>query len=192
MPETKKTFCRFCHVFCGLEVDVENNRVIAVRGDQDNPVSEGYTCPKGRAEVERINHPDRLRVSQKRVDGEFRDIDSAQAVDEIGAKLQQIVEWWHLGLIDAELLGNDALELALDVIRHHRGGNTANLFPLRAFACGAASRMWQDVQPGCATRRKSAHRASRLAHDAERRLVAAEGVAGDGAEAAERNQGTSA
>ena len=92
MPETKKTFCRFCHVFCGLEVDVEDNRVIAVRGDQDNPVSEGYTCPKGRAEVERINHPDRLRSSQKRVDGQFVAIDSAQAIDEIGTKLKTIVE----------------------------------------------------------------------------------------------------
>ncbi len=92
MPETKKTFCRFCHVFCGLEVDVEDNRVIAVRGDHDNPVSEGYTCPKGRAEVERINHPERLRASQKRVAGTFQDIDSGQAVDEIGAKLKQIVE----------------------------------------------------------------------------------------------------
>jgi anaerobic selenocysteine-containing dehydrogenase len=91
MPETKKTFCRFCHVFCGLEVDVEGNKVIAVRGDHDNPVSEGYTCPKGRAEVERINHPDRLRHSQKRVDGRFTDIDTLQAVDEIGQKLRAIV-----------------------------------------------------------------------------------------------------
>jgi anaerobic selenocysteine-containing dehydrogenase len=92
MPETKKTFCRFCHVFCGLEVDVEDNRVIAVRGDRDNPVSEGYTCPKGRAEDERINHPDRLRVSQKRVGDEFQDIDSSQAIGEIGAKLKQIID----------------------------------------------------------------------------------------------------
>jgi len=92
MIETKKTFCRFCHVFCGLEVDVEDNRVIAVRGDHDNPVSEGYTCPKGRAEVERINHPDRLRRSQKSVDGVFRDIDTAQAIDEIGARLRKIID----------------------------------------------------------------------------------------------------
>ena len=42
---------------------------VAVRGDHDNPVSEGYTCPKGRAEAERINHPDRLRRSKKRVNG---------------------------------------------------------------------------------------------------------------------------
>jgi anaerobic selenocysteine-containing dehydrogenase len=92
MTETKKTFCRFCHVFCGLEVDVEDNRVVAVRGDHDNPVSEGYTCPKGRAEAERINHPDRLRRSVKRVDGEFTEIDSAQAIDEVGDRLRAIVE----------------------------------------------------------------------------------------------------
>lgn len=92
MPETKKTFCRFCHVFCGLEVDVEDNKVIAVRGDHDNAVSEGYTCPKGRAEAERINHPDRLRCSQKQVDGQFTDIESSQAIDEVGAKLKAIIE----------------------------------------------------------------------------------------------------
>ena len=89
--ETKKTFCRFCHVFCGLEVDVQENRVIAVRGDHDNPVSEGYTCPKGRAEVERINHPERLRRTLKKVDGEFVGIDSDTAIAEIGAKLKAIV-----------------------------------------------------------------------------------------------------
>ena len=57
MLETKKTFCRFCHVFCGLEVDVQDNKVIAVRGDHDNPVSEGYTCPKGRAEARAYQPP---------------------------------------------------------------------------------------------------------------------------------------
>ncbi|MDX1734920.1 MAG: molybdopterin-dependent oxidoreductase, partial [Halioglobus sp.] len=91
MVETRKTFCRFCHVFCGLEVDVQDNRVIAVRGDHDNPVSEGYTCPKGRAEVERINHAERLRCSQKRVGDRFEDIDSDSAIAEIGARLKAIV-----------------------------------------------------------------------------------------------------
>ena len=66
MVETRKSFCRFCHVFCGLEVDVEDGRVTAVRGDPDNAVTHGYTCPKGRAEVERINHPERLRGASKR------------------------------------------------------------------------------------------------------------------------------
>ena len=51
MMETKKSFCRFCHASCGIEVDVEENRVLAVRGDPDNVVSQGYTCIKGRAEL---------------------------------------------------------------------------------------------------------------------------------------------
>ena len=89
--ETRKTFCRFCHVFCGLEVDVQDNKIIAVRGDHDTPISEGYTCPKGRAEVERINHPERLRVTQKNVDGQFTDIESGQAITEIGDKLRDII-----------------------------------------------------------------------------------------------------
>ena len=91
MIETKKSFCRFCHAFCGVEVDVEDNRVLAVRGDPDNAVSQGYTCMKGRAEVERIYHPDRLLSSKKRVNGRRVDIPTEQALDEIAGKLQAIV-----------------------------------------------------------------------------------------------------
>ena len=92
MIETKKTFCRFCHVFCGMEVDVEDGRVVAVRGDRDNEVTRGYTCQKGRAEVERIAHPDRLRAPLKRGDGGFSEIGRTQALDEVAERLGEIVE----------------------------------------------------------------------------------------------------
>ena len=91
MIDTKKSFCRFCHAFCGVEVDVEDNRVLAVRGDPDNAVSQGYTCMKGRAEVERIYHPERLLSSKKRINGRRVDIPAEQALDEIAGKLQAIV-----------------------------------------------------------------------------------------------------
>jgi len=92
MKETKKSFCRFCHVFCGVEVDLEDGRIVKVRGDRDNAVSQGYTCVKGRAEPERIYHPDRLMSSKKRVDGELVDIDAEAAMDEVAAKLKAIVD----------------------------------------------------------------------------------------------------
>jgi anaerobic selenocysteine-containing dehydrogenase len=91
MMETKKSFCRFCHAFCGVEVDVEDNRVLAVRGDPDNAVTQGYTCMKGRAEVERIYHPDRLLSSRKLVNGQRIEIDIERALDEIAKKLEEIV-----------------------------------------------------------------------------------------------------
>ena len=39
--ETKKSFCRFCHAFCALEVDVEDNKVIEVRGDASDAILVG-------------------------------------------------------------------------------------------------------------------------------------------------------
>ncbi len=91
MIETKKSFCRFCHAFCGVEVDVEDGRIRAVRGDPDNPVSQGYTCMKGRAEVERMYHPDRLLSAKKKVNGSWTDIPSERALDEVAAQIQAIV-----------------------------------------------------------------------------------------------------
>ncbi|MCK9987066.1 MAG: hypothetical protein AzoDbin1_03538 [Azoarcus sp.] len=93
MIETRKSFCRFCHVFCGIQVDVDTdaNRVVAVRPDRDNPVSQGYTCPKGRAEAERLYHPERLLSSKKRVGDGFADIAPQQALDEVAAKLRDII-----------------------------------------------------------------------------------------------------
>ncbi len=91
MPETRKTFCRFCHVFCGLEVDVEGDRVIAVRGDRDNEVTRGYSCQKGRAEAERIHHPDRLSSCERRDVGAWTSLAPEVALDEVADRLGDIV-----------------------------------------------------------------------------------------------------
>lgn len=95
--ETKVSFCRFCHTFCGIRVDTVGGRVTTVRGDPANAVSQGYTCIKGRAEPERINHPDRLTMSKKQVgspDGGpgFVDVDAELALDEIAQRLTSIIE----------------------------------------------------------------------------------------------------
>ncbi len=94
MVVTKKSFCRFCHIFCGLEldIDVEKNRIVSLRGDRENASSQGFTCVKGRAELERLYHPERLLSSKKRCNGEFVDIDAEQALDEIAQKLRAIID----------------------------------------------------------------------------------------------------
>ena len=100
MIETRKSFCRFCHVFCGLEVDVEvplgdddkAARIVAVRGDRENAVTRGYTCQKGRAEVERIHHPDRLLAAEKRDGSAWSQLPKSQALDEVAERLGEIVD----------------------------------------------------------------------------------------------------
>ena len=93
MPiETKRTFCRFCHASCAIEVDVEDNRVVGVRGDQADPIFGGYTCVKGRHLGDQHHHPDRLRTALKRrPEGGFEEIPTSRALDEIAERLQAIV-----------------------------------------------------------------------------------------------------
>lgn len=57
---THRTYCRICIAACGLEVDVEDGRAVAVRGDAEHPLSAGYTCSKGRALPEIHHSPNRL------------------------------------------------------------------------------------------------------------------------------------
>lgn len=90
---THKTFCRFCHAYCAIEVDVEDGKPIEVRGDTEDPVYGGYTCIKGRQLPEQYTTPARVSKSLKRLpNGEFEEIDTDKAMDEIAAKVKQLID----------------------------------------------------------------------------------------------------
>jgi len=92
MGTIHKTGCILCPQNCGLEVEVENNRIVKVRGDKSNVRSEGYVCRKGMNIANHQHNADRLKYPLKRVGDRFERISWEQAIDEIGAKLRAIVE----------------------------------------------------------------------------------------------------
>jgi len=93
MKTSRKTICRICNNQCGVIVEVEDGKVLHLEGDRDNPFSQGYTCLKGRALPEFLNHPKRLLRPLKRVaDGSYIEIGATQALDEIAGKLARIIE----------------------------------------------------------------------------------------------------
>src|SRR6476646_1202532 len=90
---TKATFCRVCHASCPMEVDVVDNKVIAVRGVVDDPLFEGYTCIKGRQLPDQMADPNRLRAPlRRRPDGTFEQATSGEVLDEIGRELRRIID----------------------------------------------------------------------------------------------------
>jgi len=90
---TVPTICRLCSAHCGVLATVIDGKLAEVKGDPDNPMYKGYTCPKGRALPEFHNNPTRLLHSQKRqADGTYTSVPVARAMDEIAQKLQEIVE----------------------------------------------------------------------------------------------------
>lgn len=88
------SICRVCQNSCAVVVEVDDDeRLVAVRGDRDNPVYHGYTCEKGRNAARSYTSPDRLTHSRKRgPDGDFTPISSEHAIAQIGDRLRTILD----------------------------------------------------------------------------------------------------
>jgi anaerobic selenocysteine-containing dehydrogenase len=84
----KKTSCTLCANGCGLEVQVEDNRIVKARGDKDCPTSEGYVCRI----AYHLHNADRVLYPLKRVGEDFERISWDQAITEITEKLRDILQ----------------------------------------------------------------------------------------------------
>ncbi len=90
MKRTEHTFCRICESLCGLEVEIENDQVVAIRPDEQHVATEGFSCVKGLKQHEIYSSPDRLMHPLKKVDGEHVRISWEQALEEIGDKVRTL------------------------------------------------------------------------------------------------------
>lgn len=92
MGEWLKTGCVLCAQNCGLEVLVEQGRMVQVRPDEDNPRSQGYACRKGH-KIPYHQYPvDRLTQPLKRNGDQFEPISWDRAVEEIADRLGALVD----------------------------------------------------------------------------------------------------
>src|ERR1035437_2958688 len=74
MKDTVYRQCTLCEAHCGIQVEVEDERVVRISGDPDDVLSRGYICPKAAALADLQSDPDRLRRPVKKVDGRFVEI----------------------------------------------------------------------------------------------------------------------
>jgi anaerobic selenocysteine-containing dehydrogenase len=82
MTATVPRTCHLCEATCGLLLTVDGPRVTAVRGDPDDPFSQGYLCPKAVALIDLHDDPDWLRTPMRRTSsGGFEPIDWDTALD---------------------------------------------------------------------------------------------------------------
>jgi len=91
--EQHQTFCRYCHAYCAMVATVDGGVVRSVKPDTTNPIYGGYTCIKGRQLVEQMYQSARLvKPLKKNAHGEFEEVTSQQALDEIADKVKQILD----------------------------------------------------------------------------------------------------
>ncbi|MBN1537922.1 MAG: molybdopterin-dependent oxidoreductase [Anaerolineales bacterium] len=91
-----RTVCTTCHARCGAIVHSEDNKILKIEGDPNQPFSRGMFCGSGFSEREIHEHPDRIIYPMKRVgergSGKWERITWDEALDTITKKTLEIKE----------------------------------------------------------------------------------------------------
>jgi anaerobic selenocysteine-containing dehydrogenase len=88
---THHYICELCEAGCGLAVDVSAGQVTAVRADEHDVHSRGFSCPKGLSLLELDTDPDRLTTPVRRDrNGAFHPISWDEAFATIVDRLRPI------------------------------------------------------------------------------------------------------
>lgn len=112
--QTVTRLCPFCEACCGLvvEVDPARRQVVSIKGDKDNPFSQGFLCPKSQGLRLLDEDPDRLRQPLVRRGTDFVETDLDSALDEAASAIRAI----------RAKRGNDALGLYIgNPVAHNLG-----------------------------------------------------------------------
>jgi len=86
-----KTHCCFCGQQCGIQLRVQDNKVVGFEPWEDFPFNRGKLCPKGVKRYMQDEHPDRLKHPLQRVEGVgFEAISWDFAMQRVVGEIQRI------------------------------------------------------------------------------------------------------
>jgi anaerobic selenocysteine-containing dehydrogenase len=146
--------CPLCEASCGLSIELDGDRVLAIRGNDADVLSRGFICPKAVALRDLHEDPDRLRAPVVKRDGRFVEVTWDEAFAEIERRLPPIRA--HHGRDAVGLvIGNPTahkLGLLLYGARLGRALETKNVFSAstldqmpKQLACGLVFGHWLSV-----------------------------------------------
>ncbi len=75
---------------CGLEIKLEGDKIVSIRGDELDSFSKGHICPKATALEDVYNDPNRLKFPVRRTEGGWQQISWDEAFDEVVSSLKAV------------------------------------------------------------------------------------------------------
>ena len=79
-----------CEAMCGIQIELDGNDPIKIRGDKKDPFSRGHICPKAVALIDIHKDPDRLKRPIKKTSSGWKEISWETAFEEIANKTTQV------------------------------------------------------------------------------------------------------
>ncbi len=93
---TRLGVCNLCEAICGIELTLEEGVVTGIRGNDADPLSRGYICPKGVSMADVHTDPDRLRRPIRRIgagdDARWEEIGWDEAYDLVADLLAATIQ----------------------------------------------------------------------------------------------------
>lgn len=82
--------CNLCEAMCGLSIEHDGEQVLRIKGDDNDPFSEGHICPKAVALQDLYTDPDRLKRPIERTENGWQEISWEDAFDKVAKGIQRI------------------------------------------------------------------------------------------------------
>ncbi|EHR52760.1 anaerobic dehydrogenase, typically selenocysteine-containing [Saccharomonospora marina XMU15] len=93
MTTTAYRTCPLCEAACGLTLTLnDHNRVTSVRGDNQDPFSQGFLCPKGASLGQLDEDPDRLTTPLVRKGDQWREVGWDEAFRVVEAGIREVID----------------------------------------------------------------------------------------------------
>ncbi len=118
MSQLHHRTCHLCETMCGIEVEHDGAKILAIRGDKDDVLSQGNICPKATGLQDIHTDPDRLRRPLKRV----RKNPAEKSLDDEWVE----VEWDEAFDYAARQLAGIQREFGADAVGSYCGRSTAH------------------------------------------------------------------
>ncbi len=82
--------CHLCEAMCGVAIEVQDGRIQSIKGDADDPLSQGYICPKATALQDLHEDPERLCKPVRRTADGWQEMEWDQAFDLVADSLHRV------------------------------------------------------------------------------------------------------
>ncbi len=95
MKTVRATCAHDCPCMCSLLVEVDNDRIVKIQGDPEQPFTAGFACAKVNRDAEVVHSPLRLKTPLRRIgakgEGRFAPITWDEAMAEIETRWKAII-----------------------------------------------------------------------------------------------------
>src|ERR1700675_3758918 len=82
--------CPLCEASCGILVDTDGAHIRSIRGDEADPFSRGYVCPKASALADPHDDPERIRTPLIREGTRWHEASWEDALERAAAGLVRV------------------------------------------------------------------------------------------------------